>query len=137
MLIFLKIKLALKQWHTFIIFETGESIFLLERVTQGVHFRRFENSEDFIECKRFAACMCKTTKNANINSSAIAAWIKIQQKLKYNIFSNNCLHFAFGFGVYFEFPAHLFRAYTFFVSKAQVYVPKKCQQLELQRLLTE
>ena len=113
--------------HTFLLIETGPSTFLLERLVEGVRFVTLDD-ETVEQNKKWAKRMYLADDIA-ISSKDIAKWIEEKQASSYNLLANNCIHFAYQFGVHFKFAAYLFQAgFMHFLGRAQKELPAKKEE---------
>lgn len=110
--------------HTFLLIETGPSTFLLERLVEGVRFVSLSD-EEVEENKKWAKRMY-LANNITISSQDIAKWVEEKQKSLYNLLANNCIHFAYQFGVHFKFSGSLFKSgIVHFFGRARSEIPDK------------
>eukprot|EP00483_Globobulimina_turgida_P012029 UN12051 len=93
-------------WHTFLLIETGPTTFLLERVQEGIRF--VELTDDAVDEHKSLAKRMYLANNVTLSSKLIAEWAKDKQTSPYNLLNNNCIHFAYQFGVHFRFSGFLF-----------------------------
>ena len=108
--------------HTFLLIETGPATFLLERLVEGVRFIALTDEE--IEANKKWAARMYLANNINISCKSIASWIEEKQKSVYSLINNNCIHFAYQFGVHHQFGARLFtNGFMHFLGRARGEMP--------------
>eukprot|EP00484_Ammonia_sp_Unknown_P024114 CAMPEP_0197040954 /NCGR_PEP_ID=MMETSP1384-20130603/17573_1 /TAXON_ID=29189 /ORGANISM="Ammonia sp." /LENGTH=200 /DNA_ID=CAMNT_0042471797 /DNA_START=47 /DNA_END=649 /DNA_ORIENTATION=- len=94
--------------HTFLLLEIGPNTYLLERLVEGIRFVLLD--DEALESNKRLATRMYLSNDITISSKNIASWVEEKQKSEYELLSNNCIHFAYQFGVHFQFTGKLFQS---------------------------
>ena len=86
--------------HIFVLIRTESTTHSLERFREGVRFKLLNDPEiaEYTNTERHLLL----NQKVNLAAIDIAEWIAAQQKIEYNLMTNNCIHFVFLFAKKFK-----------------------------------
>ena len=86
--------------HIFVLIRTESTTHSLERFREGVRFKLLNDAQiaEYTNTERHLLLKQKV----NLAAIDIAEWIAMQQKIEYNLMTNNCIHFIFLFAKKFK-----------------------------------